>query len=450
MATETIHLLHTNDMHSHIENWPRILRFLLQKKQAYQQSYTFDIGDAIDRLNPLTDATMGQANVQLMNGVHYDGVTIGNNEGLVLSHDAMNHLYDHANFDVLLANLTEMPKDNQPTWAKPYKIVTTDLGTKLAIIGMTAPYELTYPSLDWQPHEVEDTLNQLLPKLQRITDGIILLSHLGLPTDEDIAKKYDIDVIIGAHTHHLLEHGKLVNGTLLAGAGRYGEHIGDITLKLNQHKIIEKTAMTVPTYELAEESGDYELIRSWLAYGRDALSAQKVAVLPRSITTDEQVYDGLRALKQYFSVPVSMLSTGMFVEDLPEGELNRYDLLESMPHAINPMVITLTGAEIYTLFAEIDKQQQRLSSLALKGSGFRGKIFGYMRFDGIDRQRDHKILYLGQEIQQQRHYQIATLDHYKWVPFFPVIQDVPAKISLDILLRELMANYYEKKYNARK
>ncbi|MGO2927424.1 MAG: bifunctional metallophosphatase/5'-nucleotidase, partial [Leuconostoc citreum] len=95
MATETIHLLHTNDMHSHIENWPRILRFLLQKKQAYQQSYTFDIGDAIDRLNPLTDATMGQANVQLMNGVHYDGVTIGNNEGLVLSHDAMNHLYDH-------------------------------------------------------------------------------------------------------------------------------------------------------------------------------------------------------------------------------------------------------------------------------------------------------------------------------------------------------------------
>ncbi len=102
------------------------------------------------------------------------------------------------------------------------------------------------------------------------------------------------------------------------------------------------------------------------------------------------------------------------------------------------------------MFAEIDKQQQRLSSLALKGSGFRGKIFGYMRFDGIDRQRDHKILYLGQEIQQQRHYQIATLDHYKWVPFFPVIQDVPAKISLDILLRELMANYYEKKYNARK
>lgn len=52
MTTETIHLMHTNDMHSHFENWPRIQRFLLEKQRNYTQSYTFDIGDAIDRLNP--------------------------------------------------------------------------------------------------------------------------------------------------------------------------------------------------------------------------------------------------------------------------------------------------------------------------------------------------------------------------------------------------------------
>ena len=83
----------------------------------------------------------------------------------------------------------------------------------------------------------------------------------------------------------------------------------------------------------------------------------------------------------------------------------------------------------------------------MKGSGFRGKIFGYMRFDGIDRQKNGQILYQGQTIQPHQNYQIATLDHYKWVPFFPVIQDAPVKIELRILLRELMAQYYKKKYS---
>lgn len=105
---------------------------------------------------------------------------------------------------------------------------------------MTAPYDLTYPSLGWQPQNVDQTLNKLLPEIQEKSDIVVLLSHLGLPTDEHIAKNYDIDVIMGAHTHHLLEQGKYVNGTLLAAAGRYGENIGDITLKVTNHKIFEK------------------------------------------------------------------------------------------------------------------------------------------------------------------------------------------------------------------
>ena len=124
MATETIHLLHTNDVHSHLENWPRIQRFLLDAQAAPTTHYTFDIGDAIDRLHPLTDATMGQGNVALMNQVHYDGVTIGNNEGLVLPHEAMATLYQDANFDVILSNLKASPAGEQPSWAKPYKIMT--------------------------------------------------------------------------------------------------------------------------------------------------------------------------------------------------------------------------------------------------------------------------------------------------------------------------------------
>ncbi|TYC46759.1 bifunctional metallophosphatase/5'-nucleotidase [Leuconostoc litchii] len=441
-----IHLLHTNDIHSHFENWPRISRYLLEKQAEYDESLTFDIGDAIDRLHPLTEATLGTSNVMLMNRVHYDGVTIGNNEGLVFSHRAMNHLYDDANFDVLLANLKELPNSTQPQWAKNYKIIVANDGTKIGVIGLTAPYQLTYPALGWQPIAVDKTLEKYLPILRSQVDVILVLSHLGLPTDERIAETYDVDVIMGAHTHHLLPQGKMINKTLLAAAGRYGENIGDIKLTIKDHKIVDKSATTTPIYMLSEQDDDYKQIRSWVTEGKALLERQYIGTLPREITVDEQVYDSLRALKQYYGVPAAMISTGMFSESLPKGKLSRYELLESMPHSINPMLLTLSGHKIISLLNSIEDQITYLSDYPMKGSGFRGKIFGYMRFDGIDRQKDGQILYNGKIIEENKLYKIATLDHYKWIPFFPDIAQAPVKIELNLILRELMANYYTNKY----
>lgn len=446
MTTEIIHLLHTNDVHSHLENWPRIQRFLSTEQAKSTAHYTFDIGDAIDRLHPLTDATMGQGNVTLMNMAHYDAVTIGNNEGLVLPHEAMAMLYQQANFDVILSNLKTLPEKKQPAWAKPYKIMTTPEGTRLGVFALTAPYTLTYPALGWQPEGVDETIQRLLPALQAQADVVILLSHLGLPTDETIAEKYPIDVVIGAHTHHLLEHGKIVNGTLLAAAGRYGNHVGDITLTLKNHQLIAQQATVTPTYEMAEANDDFQTIHGWLQTGQILLKKRIITHLPRDISTDEQSYDALRALKQHLNAPVAMVSTGMFVEDLLAGDLTEYDMLESMPHAINPMIMTLTGDEITQLLVTVANQQTHLATLAVKGSGFRGKVFGYMRFSGIDRDREGQIWFDGQKIIPTHQYKIATLDHYKWLPFFPIIQDASVKIEQDILLREIMGQYYQEKY----
>ncbi len=78
----------------------------------------FDDGDAMDRSVPLTEATDGQINIQLLNEIGYDAVTIGNNEGVGNPHAVLEHLYDHANFPVALANLFE-PDGTRPRWAKP-------------------------------------------------------------------------------------------------------------------------------------------------------------------------------------------------------------------------------------------------------------------------------------------------------------------------------------------
>ena len=66
---EKLVILHTNDLHSHFENWPKIRRFMLGTRAAEQAQgasvLAFDDGDAMDRSVPLTEATDGQINIQL-------------------------------------------------------------------------------------------------------------------------------------------------------------------------------------------------------------------------------------------------------------------------------------------------------------------------------------------------------------------------------------------------
>ncbi|CAH1851461.1 bifunctional metallophosphatase/5'-nucleotidase [Convivina intestini] len=444
---EKIEILHTNDLHSHFENWPRIARYLQAEQAQNPAVFTFDIGDAIDRLNPLTDATMGRANVELMNTVHYNAVTIGNNEGLVLSHANLNRLYDQANFDVLLANFKELPENNQPAWAQPYQIYTSPAGTKIAVIGLTAPYELTYRSLNWQPLSVDETLSRYVPILHQEADIVVLLSHLGLPTDEELAEKFDLDLILGAHTHHVLPEGKLINGTMLAAAGRYGSHVGRVDLTVNaQHQLVACQAQAIPSYELAEEVDDLEQVRSWLQAGSEVLKARPVADLPEELSASQQGEAAMTALKEIFQVPAAMVSTGMFVNDLLAGPLNQYDLLESMPHSINPMLVTLSGRELKQLMDEIDQKATYLLDHPMKGNGFRGKVFGEVMLSGIERNHTGQILYQGQPINDRADYQLATLDHYHWIEFFPVLDDARLTIKLGTLLREFMADYYQRRY----
>lgn len=58
----------------------------------------FDLGDHVDRFHPISEATFGKANVELLNRLQYDAATIGNNEGITLPHQELDTLYDNAQF----------------------------------------------------------------------------------------------------------------------------------------------------------------------------------------------------------------------------------------------------------------------------------------------------------------------------------------------------------------
>lgn len=455
--SDQIAILHTNDLHSHLERWPKIRRHLLtRKRQLVRDGHsvlTFDIGDFMDRQHPLTEATFGRANISLMNEIGYDGVTIGNNEGLGLNHDQLNHLYDEANFPVILGNLRDRQTNELPAWAMPYRIITTNKGTRIGVLGFTAPFELTYPLLGWTPERIDIALAKILPELAGKTDFNILLSHLGLPMDRYIAERYsEIQVIIGAHTHHLLEHGEKHANSLLAAAGRYGDHIGRIDIEVEDGKLVSMQARTIVTDDLPAVYGDAIEINGYQASGEEQLTKQVVATLPEDyhmeLDFDHRLIDlGLAALMARTKTDIAMLSTGMFLNDLPAGVVTANDLHSLLPHAVHPMRTILQGRELWRLAHEIMKNNRFLENHRLKGMGFRGNLWGQVVWSGLTIDENGDVFIHDQPIDMAAYYTIGGLDHYLFIPYFPTLEIMGQNtLSYDTVLREDFANYLHKEF----
>ncbi|EMF0105455.1 bifunctional UDP-sugar hydrolase/5'-nucleotidase [Enterococcus hirae] len=432
---EKIVLLHTNDLHSHLENWPKIRRFIEQKKRENEKkenttTITVDLGDFVDRWHPLSEATDGQANVELMNNVGYDAVTIGNNEGVGNAKDQLNHLYDQANFDILLDNLFDKHLLQPPKWAKKYKIIETPQQTKIGLLALTAPFPLTYSPNGWDIRNPYDILPELVEELRPKVDILVLMSHLGIQDDRQIAQELpSIDVILGSHTHHLLIDGQIVNGVQLAAAGKYGQYVGEVHLTVDEHKnIIQKSARAIPTETMMTFIEDEQESQDYLTKGHELLAAKKVAKLPYDLSVDifaehSFIYEALEAVKYRGQTQGAMLNSGLFLTGLPAGLINQDQLHTALPHPMHLLNVTLKGSDLIRLVLEIEKNRAFLRNYPIRGMGFRGKIFGQVVYSGISYDAvNHQVHWLNQPIDNERRYTLTTVDHFMFVPFFPTIE----------------------------
>lgn len=456
---EEIVLFHTNDLHSHFENWPKIRRLVKAKRSLYQKEgktvVTIDLGDFSDRCHPLTEATDGRANVAIMNTLAYDLVTIGNNEGIGNSKKQLEHLYDQATFEVVLANLEDPKTQTLPDFCQAYKIMTTKEGTKLGFIGLTAPFPLTYNPNGWTIKQVEAVLPQLITEVAPQCDVLILLSHLGIDTDFMIAANYpEIQVILGSHTHHLFKDGEKINHVQLAAAGKYGQYIGEVHLFVDDDtKQVTSYAKTIETASLEEQATDAKEIAGYLTEGHRLLQAQQIAQIPETLSTDLRqphafITVALKALKEAGQTEAAVLNNGLFLADLPEGIINADQLHEALPHPMHLIKVTLKGSDMSRLIREMEKSHQFLRKFPIRGMGFRGKIFGELCYDGIRFERNSQtVFWQGKPIQPEQKYTLTTVDHFQFVPFFPTIELVgEVEFLFPDVLRTVVANYLHAHY----
>ncbi|TRM13055.1 bifunctional metallophosphatase/5'-nucleotidase [Lentibacillus cibarius] len=453
---EKIYFYYTNDLHSNFSNWPQVAGYLKEQKEKITQGnescWLVDIGDHVDRVDPIAEAFMGKANVRLMNDVGYDLATLGNNEGITMAHEDLHELYSEATFQVVCSNLHSLT-DKEPEWLQRVTFMQSVGGVRIGVIGLTAPFNAFYELLDWHVSDPLETLDKYIHHVKEEADIIILLSHLGLNEDQEIARRIDdIDIIIGGHTHHLLRTGETINDTVITAAGKHCTFTGEVILTWDHsdQKLLKKEAYTNDVSHLPKDLNTVQTLRE-LVDEADQLLEQPITHLKESLEVKwfqhtELMQKLTDVMKHWTQADAAILNAGVLLDGLPAGDVSGKDVHRICPHPINPCVVELDGDELTEVIRACLTRD--LTELKLKGFGFRGEVIGKMIFSGLDVEtvvREdgnasvRSIRYQGEPLKSNKTYHIATADTFTFGRLLPeVSRSEEKRYFLPEFLRDLL------------
>lgn len=258
---EHICILHTNDVHSHIEPFPnnhpkypgmggvaKRAKLINQIRSEVEHTLLLDAGDMFQG-TPYFNYYGGELEFKLMNAMKYDAVTIGNHDfdnGI----DGLARQAKNAQFKILSANydFTNTPMKGL---TKPFHIFNKGkfkigvFGLGIELNGLVDPK--MYGNTLYKDPIIEAQKQSEFLRSKMNCNLVICLSHLGLKYESKKVSDYviadqcpEIDIIIGGHTHSFLkkpikimrDSGKI---TYITQVGWAGLNLGRIDVYLNSN-----------------------------------------------------------------------------------------------------------------------------------------------------------------------------------------------------------------------
>ncbi len=266
-------ILHTNDVHSHIDPFPSdhsryanlgglARRASLVERIRHENPNTllFDAGD-IFQGTPYFNFYGGELEFKLMSMLKYDAATIGNHDfdnGI----DGLLAQMPHAQFELISANY-DFTNTVMDGLVKPYQTYLID-GIKIGVYGLGIALDglvtkKLYKETQYEhPYDVAFDIERRL-KNEEHCDIIVCLSHLGYdydgnpnrPDDVRLAQKTSYtNLIIGGHTHTFLEKPHVLNNktgmpVLVNQVGCYGLNLGRIDFYFDASKHISVDGISI-------------------------------------------------------------------------------------------------------------------------------------------------------------------------------------------------------------
>ncbi|MBP2002581.1 2',3'-cyclic-nucleotide 2'-phosphodiesterase (5'-nucleotidase family) [Paenibacillus shirakamiensis] len=450
---EMLTIVHTNDLHSHFEAMPRIAQMIQDERHSTtEHMLVFDIGDHMDRMALETEGSKGQANIDVMNLMNYDAVTIGNNEGLTFTAEMLEQAYAGLTCPVVCCNIHEAHTELPPLWMNRHVLLQKG-SIRFGVIGATAPYPDFYDLLGWTVLDPLESIRSQVEQIRSEVDLIVILSHLGLPTDKELAMHVPgIDLILGGHTHHLLEKSLVVGETTLAAAEKFGHYLGKVILQKNN---LTGQAYIVSGQSIPVVAGPEDiLVKQSIAMHREQAMVQMnhtVAITNHVLSIDynvESPFPNLlaQAVRRFTQSEISLVNSGQLLGELHQGDITERDLHALCPSPINPCRMYLKGEDI--LYSLEQSLLPEFTQKVIYGFGFRGKVLGGIAVDGIEvlydplappYERILEVSLQGVPLQKEKEYIVGTLDMFTFgIGYERLKQGTQREYILPEFLRDLL------------
>ena len=272
---KNITILHTNDVHSHVEpfskdhsefpnkgGFERRATLVSEIRRQNPNTLLFDAGD-IFQGTPYFNFYGGEIEFKLMSMLGYDAITIGNHDfdnGM----DGLDKQLPNAKFDIISSNY-DFKNTILESKVSDYKIYNKS-GIKIGVFGLGIELEglvskdLYKETKYLDPIEIANDTAKKLKETENC-NIVICLSHLGYKyekfpnkvSDLNLAKSTkNIDLIIGGHTHTFMNKPVVVknnvgNDVLINQVGCFGLYLGriDFSFDSDNNKIFNSNLLMI-------------------------------------------------------------------------------------------------------------------------------------------------------------------------------------------------------------
>ncbi len=430
MKTRDFTILHSNDMHGDfiaevcsegtgkLVGGLSLLSGYINKVRREEENVFYVVSGDMLQGSLIDTEYKGLSTIELMNYLAPDVVTLGNHEiDYGLAH--LLFLEKLANFPIVNANL--YIKKYNKRLMRPY-IILNVAGFDVLFIGIITEKIIdalrmesligSFVSVEEAAHEVGIICDTY--KNDDI-DLTILLTHIGYESDLELASLLDpewgVDMIIGGHTHTILEEPTKVNDVLIAQAGVGTNQIGrfDIVVDDDTNSIVEYDWELVQINEKTSERDEKlcEFIDSFKEevdrkYNTIVTKLAVEATHPeREIETSlgNLIADALASIAE---CDIMLLGSGSVRVKALGPVVTLKDLISCFPYNDSLSRYTISGEKLYQLFNHVMRIENR------DGEGECYQVNEGVEVKYSDKKKTVTSLKIaGQKVDKDRNYTIA-------------------------------------------
>ena len=346
-------ILSVNDMHSHIEQMPKLAYIADSLRNLYPQLMIVSAGDNRTG-NAYNDKYPEHPNlpmISLMNEIGFEASALGNHEfdGNV---NGIKYFVKTAHFPLICANtyFTGYPDLKLP----PYVTITKNINGKDVKIILLSLLETTndgHPSAHIKNMQnvdfadAKDVIKDYL-HLKDSCNVFVLLSHLGKDEELELAAEYpQFDLVIGGHSHDLCTE-TLPDGVLYSQSKYYLKDATVTKLMLENGKVIEKEAQVI---DLNKVNKVNERIQKEVDNYYAEPEFQKVIGHAATPFNDKNALGAFMADAQRYitKADIAMQNPGgVRFDNLHGGDLTKADIYNLDPFNNSLVITEMTGKQV--------------------------------------------------------------------------------------------------------